>query len=266
MDSYCTDHKHLGSHSGITLAESQTAALLNNADANPETNPELIHHLKAIALREEMMARAETYDIEQSVDYAAEARTLLGPMLTAQVPATELGQLLYQFKRLDIDGDGIFSVGDFTTWVYRIDPDFKAAADGTVAEWLRQSTTDGAEQFDFKGYVEMILDWRAHEENNWGQPAEVEVPLEFKQTPFWDLRLVALHAQTKTKHGWMLKRGYLFTKESLNAWKLRYVRTHAVRTYEPPVLEYWDADPNVEVLPVVEGQPAQVLPVSAEDG
>lgn len=255
MDAYCTDHKHLGSHSGISLAESQTAALLNTTDSNPESNPELIHHLKAIALREEMMARAETYDIEITIDYIQDAKAALGKAAT--VDDVELGQMFFQFKRLDADGDGAFTEGDFSTWIHRIDPDFKNE-EGVINQWLRKVTVDGQDSFSFPGYYDMILAHRELENNNWGLEPGTEIPLEFRQTPFWDLRTVVLHALAKERCGWMLKRGYLFAKESLNSWKLRYLRTNTSRPYEPPTVEYWDADPNVDPTKLPEGVPLPV--------
>lgn len=251
IDAYCADHKHLGQDGASALAESQTAALLKSVDNNPETNPDLLHHLKAIALREEMISRAETFDVEITVDYIHDAKAALGGA-RAEVDDVQLGQMYYQFRRLDVDMDGVFTLADFNTWIFRIDPDFKAA-DGTVEQWLRKSTVDGADHFNFLGYYRTVLARRAFEDNNWGQPADVEVPLEFKQTPFWDLRTIVLHAINKERCGWMLKRGYAIAKESLNSWKLRYLRTNTVRPYEPPTLEYWDADPATDCSTLPEG-------------
>ena len=136
MDAYCVDHKHLG-NGADTGVESQTAQLLKNANNDPEADPNLVHSLKAIALREEMMARAETFDIELTCDYVYDAKTALGG-IKAEVDDVELGQMFYQFKRLDVDADGQFTVADFNTWIYRVDPEFKGE-EGVVEGWLRKA-------------------------------------------------------------------------------------------------------------------------------
>jgi len=252
MDAYCADHKHLG-NCADTGVESQTAQLLKNANNDPEADPNLVHSLKAIALREEMMARAETFDIELTCDYVYDAKAALGG-IKAEVDDVELGQMFYQFKRLDVDADGQFTVTDFNTWIYRVDPEFKGE-EGVVEGWLRKATVDGTDSFDFVHYYRMIMARRHFESNNWGQPLDQEVPMEFKQTPFWDLRMIVLHPVHKERCGWMLKRGYMMAKESLNSWKLRYMRTNTSRPYEPPTLEYWDADPNFDPAKMPEGGP-----------
>jgi hypothetical protein len=53
-----------------------------------------------------------------------------------------------------------------------------------------------------------------------------------------------MHAISKDRGAWMLKRGYLFTKESLNSWKVRFIRTNSSTPGALPALEYWDADPS----------------------
>ena len=253
MDGYCADHKHLSPEFNATQVDSQTAALLKSAEGNADATENLVHGLKAIALREEMMARAETYDVEISVDSIHDAKAALKGVQQT-VDDVELGQIYYQFKRLDVDADGFFTVTDFNTWIYRVDPDFKTE-EGTVEQWLRRETVDGSDQFDFINYYHMLMARRDFENNNWGHPLDVVVPMELKQTPFWDLRMIVLHALlNQDRCGWMLKRGYLFTKESMNSWKLRYMRTNTQRPYEPPTLEYWDADPNIDPSTVTEGQ------------
>jgi hypothetical protein len=256
VDGYCADHKHMGVDVHNSLAQSQTAALLKSVDGNGETSENVVHHLKAIALREEMLARAETFDLEITVDYERDAKAALGALAghKQEVDDGELGQFYFQFKRLDVDADGVFTVADFNTWIYRVDPDFNAEP-GTVEAWLRKATVDEKESFDFVGYYKMVLARREFEATNWGQPPGVEVPLEFKQTPFWDLRMIVLHAINKERSGWMLKRGYMMAKESLNSWKLRYLRTNTLRPYEPPMLEYWDAHPDVDPTTLPEGAP-----------
>jgi hypothetical protein len=241
MDPYCADHKHLGTYTD-SAARASTIALLKSENRDSEVRPDMLHHLKAIALREEMMSRAETFDIEITVDYVRDAKAALGK--TKQlVDDAELGQFFFQFKRLDADGDGVFSVADFRTWILRVDPEFKASNE-IVQEWMKKATVDGTESFNFVMYYNMIMARREYEANNWGLPAGTEVPLEFKQTPFWDLRMIALHAISKDRGAWMLKRGYLFTKESLNSWKVRFIRTNSSTPGALPALEYWDADPS----------------------
>jgi len=72
----------------------------------------------------------------------------------------------------------------------------------------------------------MILKRRELESSNYGLENDKTIPEEFKQTPFWDLRQCILHAKSMDIDCWLIKRGYLSPKESLNSWKLRYFRTN----------------------------------------
>lgn len=207
-----------------------------------EERADIAHNLKIIALREQMLAQAETYDVELTADYIQDARKAIGAA-PPRVNDVELGQFYYQFKCLDVDGDGFFTVDDFAALVRRVDPDFRATSD-ILEDWLKKVTLDNKEHFNFIGYYHMVMARRDYEAHNWGMAEGVEVPTEFKQTPFWDLRVIVLHALSKDRNAWMLKRGDLFVKESLNSWKLRYVRTNTCDPAQPQVLEFWDADPN----------------------
>mmetsp|Transcript_26113 Transcript_26113/g.57824 ORF Transcript_26113/g.57824 Transcript_26113/m.57824 type:complete len:751 (+) Transcript_26113:100-2352(+) len=206
----------------------------------------LEHDLSAVSLREEMLDKAETYEVELSVDLVQEAKALLVGL--SDLPDdTEVGQFLFQFRRLDLDGDGLFTASDFLALVKQIDEKFEGGEE-KVAAWIVEATVGNTEQFDFRGYVSMILSRRQQEENNYGVERGVqipEIPCQLKQTPFWDLRSCVLHSLEKPLKGWVLKRGWLHAKESLNKWKLRYMQLGKDEAGRP-TLEYWKNDPSGE--------------------
>mmetsp|Transcript_26112 Transcript_26112/g.57817 ORF Transcript_26112/g.57817 Transcript_26112/m.57817 type:complete len:535 (+) Transcript_26112:100-1704(+) len=223
----------------------------------------LEHDLSAVSLREEMLDKAETYEVELSVDLVQEAKALLVGL--SDLPDdTEVGQFLFQFRRLDLDGDGLFTASDFLALVKQIDEKFEGGEE-KVAAWIVEATVGNTEQFDFRGYVSMILSRRQQEENNYGVERGVqipEIPCQLKQTPFWDLRMCLLHSFDKPLSGWVLKRGWLSPKESLNSWKVRFLVT-AKDGAGNPTLEYWDNDPSLETncLGPPEGGKAAPAPV-----
>lgn len=176
------------------------------------------------------------------------------------MPDIELGQLLLQFQRLDVSGDGTITHEDLRTlielyvdaeWVKNNDA---ATVESKLKEWIvsskqmiyekasnipRPKPEEIVPSFSFPEYVDALLRLREWE---WESPS-----VELFRTGFWDLRGCILfmpppslfditmaerkgrsaveNYYTNTTSGsrgyWLHKRGDYFASRSLNGWKKR---------------------------------------------
>jgi hypothetical protein len=202
----------------------------------------LENDFNSVSLREQMIDKAEIYDVEHTASLIPEAKAMLAGV-TGLPDDIQLGQMLSQFRRLDVNADGWFAAADMLALIRRFDAKFDQPIE-QLSEWITKATLTES-KFDFKGYVVMIIARRKLERNNFGLPKDKKIPRQFLQTPFWDLRSCVLHALDTPLKGWVLKRGWLHAKESLNKWKLRYMQLGKDEA-GCPILEYWKNDPSGE--------------------
>jgi len=202
----------------------------------------LENDFNSVSLREQMIDKAEIYDVEHTASLIPEAKAMLVGV-KGLPDDIQLGQMLSQFRRLDVNSDGWFTAADMLALIKRFDAKFDQPVE-QLSGWITKATLTES-KFDFKGYVVMIIARRKLERNNFGLPKDKKIPHQFLQTPFWDLRSCVLHSLDKPLKGWVLKRGWLHAKESLNKWKLRYMQLGKDEAGRP-TLEYWKNDPSGE--------------------
>jgi hypothetical protein len=208
------------------------------------------YHLKRLSLREKAqeLANIKCEDVDVTTETIQEAKQLArdGGLQLYLFDEIELGHMLMQFKQLDVNNDGKINARDIRSLILRVDPDWARSDDHSLQtlldvsarEWLRSASADGSEDMTFVGFVKALMKKRADEGTNFGYSDEENIPSELLQHPFWDLRNVLCSSCSTELSGWMLKRGYIIPKSSMNAWKLRYFRL--VLRDGLPHLEYWD--------------------------
>ena len=178
------------------------------------------HYAVLGQLRSEMLSVAQTFDNSTNnfVSLKTEASTLLKGF---QLDDVEKGQLLSQFRRLDINQNGLIDATDLLHLIAKFDEDFlKDITDTTekerkVAQWIQQ-VNDDQPTMTLIQYVNALINHRK-------ACNQVGAIAELNRFAFWDLRSIMLSSPTVSKkNGWLLKRGYFFSKENLNSWEFRY--------------------------------------------
>jgi len=214
-----------------------------------------IADVKAIFLTEKAANLASKVDYEINPANLAKAKSLLAGHATAlALEDVEIAQLYDQFQRLDIEKNGTIDVDDLRVLIARINPKFNTYSEELktthVADVLH-SVSFGKTVIDsisFPIYVNELLLHREREK-------DPNLPREFLQTPFWDLRQAILFqpATNTSNTGWMLKKR---NRLSSVTWSKRYFRfsmtkSEIVKESETPTvpeecLEFWELPTNVD--------------------
>ena len=187
-------------------------------------------------LRHETQNLSESFKVDgRMLEYIPMAREILAGT-HASVKDIEIAQFLHQFKRMDVNADGIIDNEDIRSLVAKIDPEF-LASEGEIIDkltsWIRNSTEPETDTLTFSQYVSAVLRMRRLESRK-------NASVELLRTGFFDLRSAVLYAPDQPLEGWMLKRGNLIPKEGLNAWYRRYFKLKGF------LLEYYDTKPLAE--------------------
>jgi len=183
--------------------------------------PDLIqadHFTVLSQLRSEMLSIAQSFDTKSSAfaSLQTEAASLLKGI---QMDNVEKAQLLGQFKTLDVNKNGTIDAADVVYLISLIDEEFlkdlsNLEKEAQVVNWIKE--INGSQPvMTFQQYVTALQAYRA------SCDAEDAI-VELNRYAFWDLRGVILSCPTTTKSGWLLKRGYFFSKEDMNPWSFRY--------------------------------------------
>lgn len=159
-----------------------------------------IYNMKSEILRKKSLMKAITVDREDN-----------------------FSQLKNQFKKLDVDNDGIITISDLKFMINKVDPSYaNTISDEILNEKCTQMikvtvNRENAKEITYDDYIEGLNLFRSTE-NNFISESELI------STCFWDLRLAFLTIpDVKSLHSCCIyKRGYLLVPESLNGWKERY--------------------------------------------
>lgn len=217
-----------------------------------------------VALRHEMVVRAETFALPASfvAQYAPLATQLLASCANPIAPevaadATQLVQLYHQFAHvLDGDRDGCLTPADVLNHLRSVDVDFLVAQQtkrpaevlAMAERWLAASHPTQKTRWSFADYVIAVCHHRdversyhaRHRDAAAGDAAMFSGMAELLRTAFWDLRLILLLKPTNHPlakfaaadaapsgsawQGHLLKRGYFFANERLNAFRHRFFK------------------------------------------
>jgi len=208
-------------HSGISKEVSSVFRVSETSTRLEDLRPDLSeadHYTVLGQLRSEMLSIAQSFDIKSSefASLQTEAASLLKGV---QMDNVEKAQLLSQFKRLDVNKNGTIDAADVVNLIATIDEEFlkdlsQPEKEAQVVHWIKE--VNGSQPvMTFQQYVTSLQAYRA------SCDAEDAI-VELNRYAFWDLRGVILSCPTTTKKGWLLKRGYFFSKEDMNPWSFRY--------------------------------------------
>ena len=225
----CAVHSGLQKDVSNIFRISETSTRLE--DYRPELN-EGDHYTVLGQLRSEMLSVAESFDEKSIASLQTEAASLLKGVRMDNV---EKGQLLHQFKILDANNNGKIDAADLVRHISTFDDElFKGLSDPEkeckVVHWIKEINGDQT-TMTFEQYVTALINYRKLSD------AEDAI-VELNRFAFWDLRAVILSCPTTPKSGWLLKRGYYFSKEALNPWSFRYF------VADGPKLQYFTTAPG----------------------
>ena len=211
----CAVHSGLQKEVSSVFRVSETSTRLE--DLRPDLS-EADHYTVLGQLRSEMLSIAQSFDIKSSAfaSLQTEAASLLKGV---QIDNVEKAQLLSQFKRLDVNKNGTIDAADVVSLISTIDEEFlkdlsQPEKEAQVVHWIKE-INGNQPVMTFQQYVTALQAYRA------SCDAEDAI-VELNRYAFWDLRGVILSCPTTTKSGWLLKRGYFFSKEDMNPWSFRY--------------------------------------------
>jgi len=225
----CAVHSGLQKDVSNIFRISETSTRLE--DYRPELN-EGDHYTVLGQLRSEMLSVAQSFDEKSIASLQTEAASLLKGVRMDNV---EKQQLLHQFKILDANNNGKIDAADLVRHISTFDDElFKGLSDPDkeckVVHWIKEINGD-ITTLTFEQYVTALINYRKLSD------AEDAI-VELNRFAFWDLRAVILSCPTTPKSGWLLKRGYYFSKEDLNPWSFRYF------VADGPKLQYFTTAPG----------------------
>ena len=215
-------------HSGLKK-ETQTVFRSSESTRLEDLRPELSigdHYAVLGQLRSEMLSIAQSFDNSSSAFIAlqTEASSLLKGI---QLDNVEKGQLLYQFRLLDNNKNGTIDAADLLYHITTFDIDFLKDfsvpdKENKVVQWIKE-VNGNQPSMTLVQYATALVNYRK------SCDAEGAI-LELNRYAFWDLRSVVLSCPTiSKKSGWILKRGYYFSKENLNPWAFRYFEVEGTK-------------------------------------
>ena len=232
----CAIHSGLKKDTNKTIFRDVASTRLE--DLRPELS--LSDHYTVLGqLRSEMLSSAQSFDTSASsfAAFQTEASSLLTNIPLDNV---EKGQLLYQFRLLDTNKNGFIDAADLLHHIAKFDTDFlkdissNIEKESKVVQWI-QEVNCNQPTMSFTQYVSALINYR----KSCNEPDAI---IELNRFAFWDLRSVILSCPTISKKcGWILKRGYFFSKENLNPWMFRYFEIDGL------VLNYYTTVPGTTV-------------------
>jgi hypothetical protein len=231
---------------------------------------DVVHHLKSTILRQKALRKSDRYTemsaataILPAAQKALKSDTNLSNLLASTTPAVtdiELGQLYLQFKRLDVNGDGVISVSDLKVLISRVDPAYsKNVSEDSLVKKCRLMIADTVPHktnpvgISFPDYIlgryflilffvqiNSLFAYFPGIRTLRNQERDKSIATELLQSAFWDLRVCSLLIPEKELSGWLLKRGYALYPETMNGWKRRYFTTNKGIAFTFDMCVYFD--------------------------
>lgn len=229
-----------GIHSGLTSKSSEKSVFKTAENTRLEdrrADLDVGDHYALIS-----MLRSEMLDVAQTFDYSTkefkQLQTEAGKLLkNIKLDDVEKAQLLHQFRLLDLNKNGFIDSDDLIQHINLIDPEQSktlsdAAKIASATSWLKE-VNSGIETMTIDQYVSALLNYRKSSETTIA---------ELNRYSFWDIRSAILSIPADSvKEGWLLKRGYYFSKENLNSWHFRFFRIEGTK------LNYYTTIPGTTV-------------------
>ena len=211
---FCAVHSSLQKEVSSVFKTSEASEISTRLEDLRPADYQADHFTLLDQLRSEMLSIAQSFDTKSSAfaSLQTEAASLLKGIKMDDVEKT---QLLSQFKTLDVNKNGTIDAADVVHLISIIDEESKGLSnlEKEAEAWIKQ-VNGNQPVMTFQQYVTALQAYRAS--------CEANVIVELTRFAFWDLRGVILSCPTTTKSGWLLKRGYFFSKEDINPWSFRY--------------------------------------------
>ena len=214
---FCAVHSSLQREVSSVFTTSETSEISTRLEDLRPAESQADHFTVLEQLRSEMLSIAQSFDTKSSAfaSLQTEAASLLKGIKMDNV---EKAQLLSQFKTLDVNKNGTIDAADVVYLISIIDEEFlkdlsNLEKEAKVVDWIK-NVNGNQPVMTFQQYVTALQSYRAS--------CDANVIVELNRFAFWDLRGVILSCPTTTKSGWLLKRGYFFSKEDMNPWSFRY--------------------------------------------